>query len=739
MEWTSNEIAPNSYASLEIVWSPKCEWATREVLQFTDNRNFKKDVAVVLKSVDKSNAAKLLKKATSRQALDRPVTKKLTIKSPSPRTKQRARIAAATLNAAKRNNAILSAGKTVDDGYQITKKVLGSQNYATSTTSSFQSNSEYYRVDDGASGGSFSAEKENRTPSTPSNTSTIFDTLRFTPLASNNGNGQKNNEFLASLPTPTAARANDNARRVISNTTLQSETFDMSFDLVNVQETPKKILNVTTTANERTPQIRVNNHTAVLSNMETPQARDEIDGNAPESQQTPVIVYHRHYETVNVNYHSVQTTTHSTVHSSPDTNYPSTPKLNHGRNGALSPHMNRTFEHDQRHHISTANHTRVLSPAPDHLYVIQEERSGSEMSETFVTSSEHQRTFNVVVTPENLAREVNMVGTPLRKKFQSMKELNNTSNNMSLEQQILRNNQGSMPNLHKLEHVKSIENNRYFYQSIEKDLPLKPEHENQGDTSICSMKSCVSTQSVAFQEHEILAQSSRFNLNEIGGARATSSDNKPTSSSYSLETNGTCDNSFGPLAAARAASKQPCKDQARLNVSGFGRKSVIASTGNPFNSPFTPSKKRVRDENVDLSRRSLNKQSPPKRVCMDQTQTSPRLTKGQSFRTKTWGGTQPKKFRVPKVPVQRLVLKKQQEERVILYDPDLHLRGMLFCIIFIVFSLHEMPTGYVVWKCHMPHAFMGIFNGDGAQGREGVGLLVQYILIYCVISIFGTD
>uniref|UniRef100_A0A1B0D2H3 Uncharacterized protein n=1 Tax=Phlebotomus papatasi TaxID=29031 RepID=A0A1B0D2H3_PHLPP len=69
----------------------------------------------------------------------------------------------------------------------------------------------------------------------------------------------------------------------------------------------------------------------------------------------------------------------------------------------------------------------------------------------------------------------------------------------SREQEYLKLNQGSMPNLHEIEKINSIENNRYFFAGSEVEL--------------LNVEERVST--IAFHVNEIRAQSSQVNLHEV--------------------------------------------------------------------------------------------------------------------------------------------------------------------------------------------------------------------------------
>lgn len=50
LEWLQNSIPAQSEIPMEIVWSPQIDVACKETLQLTDNRNFRKNVMLILKS-----------------------------------------------------------------------------------------------------------------------------------------------------------------------------------------------------------------------------------------------------------------------------------------------------------------------------------------------------------------------------------------------------------------------------------------------------------------------------------------------------------------------------------------------------------------------------------------------------------------------------------------------------------------------------------------------------------------
>lgn len=53
IEWMEHTVPARDEVSMELVWSPLLEVACKETLQLIDDRNFRKDVMIILKS--KSN------------------------------------------------------------------------------------------------------------------------------------------------------------------------------------------------------------------------------------------------------------------------------------------------------------------------------------------------------------------------------------------------------------------------------------------------------------------------------------------------------------------------------------------------------------------------------------------------------------------------------------------------------------------------------------------------------------
>lgn len=671
--WTSNEIPAQSHVTLEIEWSPKAVWSTREVIQFTDNRNFKKDVPVILKSVDKSQNPRAALRKTVHGAENKMVTKKLTLKSPSRPKLQRNRLTVFNASAIANAHNLRKERPAKSDVNQA----------RIPTASMYPAVPSNVTFDENMSEALLAAQdKENMSPPSPKDICSVIGSIAFTPVSKSRND--TNLDYLASLPTPGSnakAKPTDYPRHHMHMTAVQfSDRLD---DIDLVPSTPHTIQNRTTT----------------IENFQTP--IDRIDGNVSDFalQKTPALYGEHTFDVSGMGTPCVEPK-YSASDSNPIKNncqnaldVAGQHHIHHPHNHIHhSPRMQTIAENTELSY--TVNRTQTISSPTTalQLSVIAEERTKAELSETYVKYQSTQHlTFNLeessaaaTAVDENLVRDVRLVGTPLKKKFQSLKELTDSHNNLSIEQMILKNNQGSMPNLHKMDTVKSIENNRYFYQSVEKDLqePTRAElevdddMENLGDTSICSIQSAVSTQSIAFREHEILAQSSVFNLNEIGCGE-------------SLHANADISMFSGRLRHGPSNNKSDLNSSKHLSMSSptIGRTMGPPRTSHSVRDLVQSNRKQaVSAYNLNASTtslhkrsygdRSMDKHSPTKRACMDAT--SPRLPRGQSIRTKDWNGKMAKKVRLPSVPIQKLQLKRHEEERVILYDPEHHLRGNVF-------------------------------------------------------------
>lgn len=232
-------------------------------------------------------------------------------------------------------------------------------------------------------------------------------------------------------------------------------------------------------------------------------------------------------------------------------------------------------------------------------------------------------------------------------------------NQPDLDMMNLKANQGSMPNLfddRSNEQLRNIENNRYFFQT-KNDQPSDPRNE--------SMISTTSNLDTMFRESEIRAQSSQFNLNDIGKSHENI-----------VIFNKTVTKHVGMAPAMSCLDFT--KSRESLNSSSSSTSTSYKMKGHkPYVSTSSPQLNRGGISSVMTF-------SPPK-ARPDQMGAPMRNNDGfvvpsTSNRTKTWGAKQPKKINMYKYPM-KLTLqtshKPKEEERVILYNPDLHISAFI--------------------------------------------------------------
>lgn len=426
---------------------------SKETLQFTDDRGFKKDVSVILKSIDKNLTKKLLIKSVP------VVTKKLKLKGPSP---------------PKRSPLRLKTTRTSSSAVLITKKVevqstFVEQKIDIEIKSPLRSRNPFDSYNFSNIGQDFfgsefrSAKKQNKencspkTATTPTNASSIFDRIQFTPATDKKGSL----EYLASLPTPVG---NYNSESIVERTELTCRKFltsplsDESMNFKNeIMETPRpsELTNVSHFYPDICSTVTKNEIKFIIENFD----EDEFDSDSRKKLFNNSGYLER-----------LSSETYVTC--------PISPQSFNDTKTETSPTR---IEHYHTARNFTLNKTHSVTPPP--LSMILEEEGSQDFGSTFLQKNNKtlQKTFQISVN-----------NTPLRKVIsESCHDL--SRENIKSETKNLRFNQGSMPNLADIDqNINSIENNRYFYQTIGK-----------------------SSHDVMFEANEICAQSSRFNLNEI--------------------------------------------------------------------------------------------------------------------------------------------------------------------------------------------------------------------------------
>lgn len=231
-------------------------------------------------------------------------------------------------------------------------------------------------------------------------------------------------------------------------------------------------------------------------------------------------------------------------------------------------------------------------------------------------------------------------------------------NKQDLDMINLKSNQGSMPNLfddRSNEQLRNIENNRYFFQTKTGQTTSDPRNE--------SMISTTSNLDTMFRESEIRAQSSQFNLNEIGKSHENIVVfNKTVTKHLGMTPSMSCFDFTKSRESLNSTSSSTSSQKMR------GHKPYVSTSSPQLNrgvasSVLTISPPRMKPLDGDLVRKKDGFVVP-----------------SISNRAKTWGAKQPKKINLYKYPM-KLTLqtsqKHKEEERIILYNPDLHISAYI--------------------------------------------------------------
>lgn len=290
-------------------------------------------------------------------------------------------------------------------------------------------------------------------------------------------------------------------------------------------------------------------------------------------------------------------------------------------------------------------------------------------------------------------------GTPLRKKFPSMRNLApSSSSSSSASHQMLRNNQGSMPNLNDIQEVRPIESNRYFYNEMAHSARELDQVPRSLCSSVSSMASTTrSLHDINFSEKEILAESSRFNLN-----RCHESGAGQIGVTYRLDYTPSLETIPQTSSAATFAVPHPSNHHRRgLSVTSNHRVQPLIQTTSPTPPrKSTSQSKRTRSETYTPTSSSIQpirrsyKHSPPKRSRHDQsemsdnssvasslfyqsgsplraTKSTSSLAKGETSRVRNWN------YKKLAQSSSDLALKQQRDKRVTLFDAEMHMQGKI--------------------------------------------------------------
>lgn len=463
LEWTSTTIPANGEVSMELVWIPTKVEGCRENLQLSDQFGNKKDIAIVLKSVE---LKKIVKRSTNPLIA---IPKKLKLKSPSP---PRSFIKRSVIT----KKSTWSTMEIQVENSRSKKPIEPSPSPLTernlnNASNIFSANPiNYSAIDDMFEN---NENKENvassESPSTPQ-ASTLFDNIKFTPATETKTRSTSKLEYLASLPTPCDFNRGSS---IVSSNTVRRNLVENGIS-PEVSETRRKSLSKFDTPSVSGPA----EYSIGLSNLETPFPVKNNLASIPE--------------------HIVETPQAGSDRFLP--NLMSTASR-------MKPQTITVLDENVRKELDMSttdigSETYVKTEMDEFVVPIVEENiilSQTHRVEVLTTISEEsqkntanfQKTFSVKSLSEDDVFAV--AQSPATKKIlsESMRECeSNRSEN---------NRKNSLPNIS--DFVRPMENQYYLQPPKQDDINL-------------SMESIVSTSE--FQDCEINAQSSRFNINEIG-------------------------------------------------------------------------------------------------------------------------------------------------------------------------------------------------------------------------------
>lgn len=240
-EWLEHVISPEGKVDLEVVWSPLKAVSCREVIEISDNFGNKKSIAVILKSCE-------LKKTIKRKTGPIDYNKKLKLKAPSP-PKIILNRHLSTVSHNVRHD--FMENYIVEEQRELLSLPMSPKRKPISIANSVKSplrnatNIQHYEEETYSSPG-LNTGKENGKHATPTNASSLFDSIKFTPLTETKPKCESKLEYLSSLPTPIAVKRDDILvpKDVDFDTRNQAISPDMQRNIVTAQkvikETPKR-------------------------------------------------------------------------------------------------------------------------------------------------------------------------------------------------------------------------------------------------------------------------------------------------------------------------------------------------------------------------------------------------------------------------------------------------------------------------------------------------------------------
>ncbi|KAM7347117.1 microtubule assembly factor abnormal spindle [Cochliomyia hominivorax] len=662
LEWLENSVPAQSEISMEMVWSPQMDVACKETLQFIDNRNFRKDVMVILKSKP-IKQVKSVRKFPTISSGNNTHVKTLRLKSPT----SAANKAVSRLTQQQQHH---QQQQQLQHQAQMQKKRLTAHDAA----------SVAYKRE--------TVDKTKQQQQSNWNSSIFVSNKKNQPPVKENIQPPK--ATLHNHTSPLMERNVYANKEETSATNLSPHVMEMESENLKENVSPLALSNVLNMIDElkftpATVTLSKPNHSRIdsLASLPTPMGPNAISITV-----TPEMTS-EHVRELKPRCLSIElldeANSNEDIHNDTKgttmviTNKTFDVKLSESLEISCE-NLSTTSNDGQSNNVCslTVNKTTVISTTPvaRPLEIIQEEES----SPTSLTQPKLENT-NVTETPkkgeEDLKRDIKLIGTPLRKYSESMKDLYQKS------PQSIVITQGSLPNLNEMETIKSFEQNRYFIQATSRTdvkasnnaittttaAESNNKHNESADQLDCSRISLISQPDVQFNQNEILAQSSRFNLNEIGLKVRKNSPNVTKT-----KTNNTVKRNTTPPKATRKLNSVPEAQKRRSNELSFSDSQSMDSVISGSSSTTSLRTNSTKSSYVTVS--------PPKRQRLEMDATTHKqktpTNASASVKVKNWSQTQPKKFKLSKtlsLVKKPLTPRKMKEEpRIKLYEADLYLQ-----------------------------------------------------------------
>ncbi|XP_055381188.1 protein abnormal spindle [Condylostylus longicornis] len=612
LEWTSNVISSNNSVSLEMIWNPKKELQCRETIQFTDNRNYRKDISVVLKSVKAKSGTKRFPTLSSHGSISKVTLKskpQLAVNTISNRKSVMSNIKTAIIQ---KQFEEIHIGKyqniKENSFFEQNSKTLHCRTENIKTSLEAKNNMQFKlkMTDENEVEKSKNMNKENISPRVLSSSS-LFDNFQFTPVADRCTAKNKdyktelspNLEYYSSLPTPVTIKAS-------------KKNFLEKPPLINFS--PDSHLKIETTDMSHTS-------TQQCNFIEHPYNRKIF---VEEEKHCDIICQETYIE----KYSPGRTYTKDYILDTSSEQIKSfgAPLIDNKTFDLKN--QTESFENLSLLNIRSTEYAAdfIDSDIPktnlnkvEHVDIA--DKRGTRLSsiaeiEEISRSDQLRKPGQNSPSSQNLKRDVKLIGTPLRKCSESMRDLSGKSHKNSMGAM------GSMPDLNSMEKLQSIEQNRYYYQQNSKSniglaSNTSPSSKIFRNTDLLdiSNESTVSNADIYFNQSEIRAASSRFNINDAKSSKMTRI-TSPFSTKLELSTP-----SFGKL------KKSPCRIQnATSQADNIDFKRTYRDLDSPtsLNINLMPPRssismaisppKRIRYDNEVFSNNECNKMNPLFRV-----------------------------------------------------------------------------------------------------------------------------